>query len=461
MGDCIMADSKNIIRDLIFTCIEISKRSKVPFLFISNPGYGKTTSINLYAKTFGYHVETLIGSHYSQDEILGFQANTGKNQLTILKPEWYSRIMYASSKNVPSILFLDELSTVSPNVQGALLQLCFERKIRGGNSLPEDCIVIAAANYKQNLPGFSDIIAPELNRFCIINILPDGNKSLYANSLEIINEFTQDFKEVKTNLPKFNTDVNFTKDQNEKFLEETRKRLVSLIDNHSTEAASSNSIINFRNVSYDGIYDRMDGIPEVYNFISPRTISYYMRVVRTICEMGIKTDNIVIKKIVEGLLGLGTNTFSSDDECAMSAQIRFLQTELFDMTVYLINKFTFSEVPNPVPMEISATFNNNTLSGYIKNYISEHDTHGVKLTPTLTMLGKNIALVYNTTSIKECTKILYQNKSQFRSDYESIRILYDFLSKKMKKSNENKLFLSGIMSVINCFEPVYKNSFSS
>jgi len=460
-------NTKNNLRDQIFTCIEISKRSKVPMLFISNPGYGKTTTINLYAKTYGYHVETLIGSHYSQDEILGFQANTGSNHLSILEPEWFTRIKYAKSKNVPSILFLDELSTVSPSVQGALLQLCFERKIRGGKSLPDDCIVLAAANYKQNLPGYSDIIAPELNRFCIINLLPNISNTIEVNSMEIIDEFTQDFHEVTDNLPTFATGFTFSEEQNKSFLEEARKKLKSLFQNHSYEKNTSGCLLDFRNILYDGIYDRMDSIQEVYNFISPRTISYYLRIVRTLCEMKISKNDPIIGKICEGLLGLGTNTFKGDDVASLGAQIRFFNHELNDMTYYLIQQFSTQGAKVPAAVEEKqntdyySVFVDNSIAGQIKNYISSHDTKAVSLNRQLTDIMNKIGKAFNTTKYEYSVKAFKANPGQFRSDFEAIKIFREILSKKLGNSYEEKVVLKSLKSIIDKFEPAYTESIAA
>ena len=194
--------TKNINAEIIMTAIEASRRSKVPVLFFGNPGQGKTATINAWAEENGYHVETLIGSHYSQDEILGFPVNNGKDYLEILEPEWYHNIMEAKKAGKPTVLFLDELSMTPGNVQGSLLQLCFERKIRGNKSLPEDCIVLSAANYKKNLPGWAEIIAPELNRFCIINLLPGSpNGDILSASLAVVKEFTQSLYTPKVNVP--------------------------------------------------------------------------------------------------------------------------------------------------------------------------------------------------------------------------------------------------------------------
>ena len=60
-------NTQNKTRDVIITAVEASLRSnadmpvdkRVPVLFFSNPGFGKTTTIYNYAKKNGYHVEVL------------------------------------------------------------------------------------------------------------------------------------------------------------------------------------------------------------------------------------------------------------------------------------------------------------------------------------------------------------------------------------------------------------------
>ena len=314
------------MRDKVITSIEITKRSGVPTLFFSNPGYGKTTTINSYARMSGMHVEELIGSQYSQDEILGFQSRTDKSYLEILEPEWYHRIVtYAephyekissgslftlveesdvdnwnkllqkaindeaeinteietlkarvcdTDENAQtvirthenelervrskinkykallddvewrqpraSILFLDELSTATPNVQGAILNLVFNRKIRGNKELPKDTIILSAANYKANLTGYNEIISPQLNRFCIVNLLPgnknsDPRKSSYENiGLDLVGEFLQDFQETDIPLPTFRQDFTFNHSTNQHFLEDLRTELANIIHKYSS-----------------------------------------------------------------------------------------------------------------------------------------------------------------------------------------------------------------------------------
>lgn len=475
------------LRDKVVTAIEVTRRSQVPTLFFSNPGFGKTTTICSYARMQGMHVEELIGSQYSQDEILGFQSRTDKPYLEVLEPEWYHRIITYSQphyekkssgtnftlveeddvkkwtellpecakkvkettsivenlekeltdpnlseddriiketvlkstkmelerctynrdkykawlddvewcKPRTSILFLDEMSTASPNVQGAILNLCFNRKIRGNKELPKDCIILSAANYKANLSGFHDIISPQLNRFCIVNILP-GNKNsnpkvaAYENlGFKLVDEFLQDFKESDLELPSFKTDFQFNETTNELFLEELRNELKKIIRKY-TGVDSSRAILDFRNISFDGIYDRDDEIPEVYNFMSPRTMSYYARIVRAMCEMGISASNRnVYEPFVDGIFGLGTNNWDSDDTTAFLACITDFHQALYDMTSTLLNKYRKNYDTKKVGEERqikkdSIFLDKRTITGKVKNAIALYDRGEFELSNPLT-----------------------------------------------------------------------------
>ena len=52
-----------------------NERTSVPFLLMSAPGYGKTTIIKQWCEQNGYHLETLIGSRFTPEEIMGYQVN--------------------------------------------------------------------------------------------------------------------------------------------------------------------------------------------------------------------------------------------------------------------------------------------------------------------------------------------------------------------------------------------------
>ena len=120
----------------IYDYISLSKITKQPILLISNPGYGKTTSITNWAKEQGYHYEQLIGSRFSPDDIMGYQVNEPGSPTLIQKdPIWFQRIIDAKRDGKSTILFVDEISTCSDAVQGSLLSLIFYRRIGNGKNL--------------------------------------------------------------------------------------------------------------------------------------------------------------------------------------------------------------------------------------------------------------------------------------------------------------------------------------
>lgn len=516
----------NNIRDKIITTIEMTKRSGVPALFFSNPGYGKTTTIKSYAKLAGMHVEELIGSQYSQDEILGFQSRTDKTYLEVLEPMWYHRIITFSKphferissdnqyelveesdveewtnqveslknkivdlegkvesadnilkrsynleiekmksalsdteKNLndihicpprASILFLDELSTASPTVQGAILNLCFERKIRGDKKLPDDCIILSAANYKANLPTFTDIIAPELNRFCIVNLLPtvkdmeDSTKSTWEKlGTSLVDEFLQGFKEVDIDIPKFRNDFTMNKHTQEMFLKDYRLGIKSIIRKY-TGIRTSKAFLNFRNINFDGVYGRDDDIPEVYGFITPRTLSYFARVLKALCEMGVKPENNIYEAYADGLLGLGTNNWSTDNSEAFQAAIEDFQKSIYDLSKTLLLKYTKNYDENSVSgtsrkIESNTGFlsNENTITGKINSLLRDEE-HGVlqltndKFASIIKQINEELSIPSSPESFKESLKKRLMDSTkviQYRSDLESLKVLYELLSR--------------------------------
>ena len=279
----------------IYDYIELSKITKQPILLISNPGYGKTTSITNWAKEKGYHYEQLIGSRFSPDDIMGYQVNEpGSPTLVQKDPIWFQRIMDASKDNKPSLLFCDEISTCSEQVQGSLLSLIFDRRIGNGKCLPEDCIIIAAANYSENLPSFMNIMAPTINRFCIVNLLWGYNNS------EIIHEC------LVHQTPKTRAASDVDEDEIEK---QYNEMINDLIVKYS-HVDGSLGYIDLQNHDISNIYKRKGN---VYNILSWRSITYLKEFVKALAKLGID-DPIVIKNVCAGMIGLGSNNFKTEDQ---------------------------------------------------------------------------------------------------------------------------------------------------
>lgn len=316
------------IEKTILESIDISRNSGVPVLYFSNPGYGKTTTINKWAKANNYHVESLIGSQFSQDEILGFQVNNN-GVLEVLEPEWYRRIIKAKENGQPSVLFLDELSMCAPSTQGALLHLCFAKEIRGGKKLPEDCLVLAAANYKDNLPEYCEIIAPQINRFCVVNL---DNKD--KSPTDILMEFTSNFGDGKDLdyyiAPSFEANVDEAK-----IMSSIRKELASLFMEYNNPD-NSWGYISLENQNISCAYEPIEN--RVYNFISGRTISYFTRIMKSVMTSNKKLEMLeTVKLMAAGLIGGGTFSWDEDTE-ARNKQVKKFNKRISKMINKLVTE---------------------------------------------------------------------------------------------------------------------------
>ncbi|MDR2517276.1 MAG: AAA family ATPase [Spirochaetaceae bacterium] len=322
-------DNVNRIRDQIELAIEITRDSQVPVLLIANPGLAKSTVVVNWARRNRYHIETLIGSRFSQEEILGFQVRTedratGEQYLELLAPHWYRTIIAKEAGGVPSVLFLDELSTAQENVQGALLQLVFERTIGHGKKLPPSTLVIAAANYKQNIPWQFNMMAPILNRFCIVNLRYDNNDSF-------LNEFLQEDGDLLKDLPVYEKREIGESDravvrQSLKILFRTVFPAFEEIDNTDKTRFYT---MDINNQVYNNIYE--GNTRYVYNFITGRTVSYLYRITLSFLRKGLDEtrSGTAMINMVYGLIGMGTNTFNDKQQQSYLKSIAALYLKLY------------------------------------------------------------------------------------------------------------------------------------
>ncbi|MDR2739428.1 MAG: AAA family ATPase [Treponema sp.] len=331
----------NKIRDRIEIAIEITRDSKVPILLMANPGLAKSTVVYNWARRNGYHIETLIGSRFSQEEILGFQVRaelpakrftredeTGEHYLELLAPHWYRNIMDQENNfHVPSVLFLDELSTAQENVQGALLQLVFERKIGNGRTLPESTLVIAAANYKQNIPFQFNIMAPILNRFCIVNLS-------YENNDSFLDEFLQDEADLAKDLVVFSEKKITSWQKN--YLRDGLKMMFrtlfrSFEDDNRDMDKELVYTMDINNQVYNTMYD--DDSRYVYNFISGRTLWYLYKITLSFLYKGLTMEEhgAAMLNMVYGLIGLGTNTFTEKQRKTYLKSAETLYRRIYDV----------------------------------------------------------------------------------------------------------------------------------
>ncbi len=291
--------AKNTIGQLIADSITISRASGLPILLMGNPGTGKTTHVRKWAKANGYELEILIGSRNTPEEILGYQVNNGGTALTHLNPSWWNRVQENAKKGKPTLVFVDELSVCPEVVQGSLLSLVADRENSEGEKLPEDCLIVSAANYARNLPSMMNILTPTLNRFVIVNIL-EGR-----NNLEILEEFLTEQKPIEQhNYNALSADIARKIDSD---VLDFFNKLLGIY----SDRKGSRGFLDFSNTDLGNIYQNSDG--NVYNLMTPRTCFYLQKIVKTVVACGVLSKD-EIYAWANGLIGYGTNNFPDNQQ---------------------------------------------------------------------------------------------------------------------------------------------------
>jgi len=345
-----------------------------------------------------------------------------EQRLDLLEPHWYRNILDFEKRNIPSLLFLDELSTAPENVQGALLQLIFERTIGQSKRLPESTLVIAAANYKQNIPFQFSIMAPIINRFCIVNLR-------YENTESFLNEFLQEEKEWDADLIRFSQ-----RELTPKVLDNIRLGLKTMLKTllFSFEKESQDDegerlyIMDINNQNYAGIYD-LDSA-NVYNFISGRTLSYLFRINQSFYRKGLSMADHggIMLNMVYGLIGNGTNTFGETEQREYLNSLSTLYSNLFSA---LEAEESFGE-PNLVILD----FSGKGAADDIQEWILYHESALIHRSgdPNLPSLTAHIQSLYGTNAqtVEELRGRIKANKMEgyaFANDFQRLDYLIRFL----------------------------------
>lgn len=133
--------------------------TRIPFLLWGEPGAGKTAVVESAADA-GFHVETLVCSHYEPSDFAGLPVVVG-GRVELAPPQWAVRV---SEQERPSVVFFDEWTTASPAVQAAALRPLTHGEV-GALRLPERVSFGAAANPADVAASGWELAAPTANRF--------------------------------------------------------------------------------------------------------------------------------------------------------------------------------------------------------------------------------------------------------------------------------------------------------
>jgi hypothetical protein len=144
--------------DTIDHALALCIATNTPAMIWGLPGIGKTAMVEAIGASLDRPVHTILGSLYEASDLVGLPVRDGDRVRTMPR-DWVLECLARPN----TILFLDELTTVDPNVQGAMLRIINERVV-GDVRLPESISVLCAANPPESAAAGVDLSPPMANR---------------------------------------------------------------------------------------------------------------------------------------------------------------------------------------------------------------------------------------------------------------------------------------------------------
>ena len=166
-------------------------RANVPVLVWGPPGVGKTASLGAYADAWGYHFEPITGANREATDFLGLPIQNADDEVVYAPLAWVNRLVSADK----GPLFLDELTTVPPSVQKAMLRILEERQV-GETYLPESVAIVAAANPPSSAVDGYDLPPAIANRLMHLNWTLDTQEWLEGLLTDFQHTHTPGFAEL-------------------------------------------------------------------------------------------------------------------------------------------------------------------------------------------------------------------------------------------------------------------------
>ena len=151
------------------TALAIAVAARVPVLLWGAPGTGKSSVVRDLARAMDWPCEVVIASIREPSDFAGLPVVIDGG-VRFAPPSWATNLVESGH----GVLFLDEISTAPPAVQAALLRVVLERTV-GDISLPDDVVVVAAANPPDQAADGWDLSAPLANRFCHLDWIVDAS----------------------------------------------------------------------------------------------------------------------------------------------------------------------------------------------------------------------------------------------------------------------------------------------
>ena len=143
-----------------------------PVHLTSEPGAGKSSTVNALAAALGVKLITVIGSQYHSVEATGLptvdDSNPERPVTRKALPDWFEDAL----ANPHAILFFDEFRNTKEGVQAALLVFVQTRVIQG-IKLPRTVRIIMASNPLESSADGTPLTAPMANRMTHLDFVSD------------------------------------------------------------------------------------------------------------------------------------------------------------------------------------------------------------------------------------------------------------------------------------------------
>ncbi len=158
----------SLIRGLKTINSNVPTNQKQALLILGPVGVGKSQIPVQVANEDGDHVVVINLVNYLPSEVTGWTTQVG-NEMAQLKPRWFTELEAAASAGKNTVLIFEEFCQCDQDVQSAAAQIILDRRV-AGNDLPDNCLIVANGNRKEDKANVRKMPQQVVSRFCIVEV---------------------------------------------------------------------------------------------------------------------------------------------------------------------------------------------------------------------------------------------------------------------------------------------------